>query len=404
LRKLEERNMTRLAVLASVLAAAAASTQAYAACTPLPYNLTNGSAADATQVMGDLNGILGCPLFTGNVGIGTTSPAASNVLTVVSTDNDFGKTVLIDNTNTGNDAQSGIQLTQGANTGYLFEQGTILYLWNAVDGPIQFNTNGSPQMILLGNGDVGIGTTTPTAQLHLYNAAHGGDLAISQQNDGTPYMRLGMDTSWVQYLANNAYWTGSAYDYVNTVGYGGTASRMAQTDGTFEFDTSSGGTNPISWNPRMYVANNGDVGIGTTSPTAMLYVNGSTFSTTGWSTASDGRLKEHVEPISGALDMVERLQGVRFKWLQPDGRSVGKSLALPVGAAQIGFVAQDVDKVVPEAVSKPAQGTDGVYGMDATKLIPLLVEALKEEQAEIAALKTKVARLESNSLLKDKGE
>ena len=41
-------------------------------------------------------------------------------------------------------------------------------------------------------------------------------------------MRLGMDTGWTQYLANNAYWTGTAYNYVNTFGYGGVASRIAQ--------------------------------------------------------------------------------------------------------------------------------------------------------------------------------
>jgi hypothetical protein len=92
-------------------------------------------------------------------------------------------------------------------------------------------------------GNVGIGTTKPLVQLHLFNSTHGGDLGIGEQTDATPYMRLRMGTGYVQYLANNAYWTGAAYNYVNTGGYGGLAGRMMQASGYVQFDTASGGTN-----------------------------------------------------------------------------------------------------------------------------------------------------------------
>jgi len=120
------------------------------------------------------------------------------------------------------------------------------------------------------DGSVGIGTTAPATKLHLGS----GEIGIGQQNDSTSYMRLGMDSSWYQYLANNAYWTGSAYNYVNTGGYGGLATKLTQYSGTFSFDTASGGTNPIAWNSRIYIANAGNVGIGTTAPGAKLEVAG----------------------------------------------------------------------------------------------------------------------------------
>jgi hypothetical protein len=119
-------------------------------------------------------------------------------------------------------------------------------------------------------GNVGIGTTTAAARLHVHDTTRGGDIGLGQQSDSTPYLRLGMDTAYTQYLANNAYWTGTQYNYVNTGGYGGLASRIAQTSGIMSFDTASGGANPITWNPRMYIANSGSVGLGTTSPSATL--------------------------------------------------------------------------------------------------------------------------------------
>ncbi len=124
------------------------------------------------------------------------------------------------------------------------------------------------------SGSLGVGIAAPTAQLHLYSATNGGDLGISQQGSVIPYMRLGMDSSWVQYVANNAYWTGAQYNYVNTGGYGGLASRIAQVSGTIRFDTASGGANPITWSNRMFITATGSVGIGTTTPGYPLDVSG----------------------------------------------------------------------------------------------------------------------------------
>jgi hypothetical protein len=131
-------------------------------------------------------------------------------------------------------------------------------------------TNPGTALLAVMNGNVGIGTTnpltSPSAQLHLWGSTaggmHGGDLGIGQQNDSTPYMRLGMDTGWNQYVANNAYWAGGQYNYVNGGGYGGLASEMSQVSGQIAFRVANGGANPVTWRNGMTIDNGGNVEIG----------------------------------------------------------------------------------------------------------------------------------------------
>jgi len=136
------------------------------------------------------------------------------------------------------------------------------------------------------------------------------------------------------------------------------------------------------------------VGIGTTAPGANLHVNGSAILSQGYSATSDARLKTGIQPIENALATVERLQGVRYRWKLAADRTVGKDLDLPVAEPQIGFLAQEVEKVVPEAVVAPKTG-DEIYSLKEEKLIPLLVEAIKEQQQEIKALRAEVEKLKA---------
>jgi hypothetical protein len=66
-------------------------------------------------------------------------------------------------------------------------------------------------------------------------------------------------------------------------------------------------------------------------------------------------------------------------------------VALPVGEPQLGLIAQEVAKVLPETVTAPRPGGDGAYSLKEDKLIPALVEAIKEQQAEIEALRRQMA-------------
>lgn len=146
----------------------------------------------------------------------------------------------------------------------------------------------------------------------------------------------------------------------------------------------------------MRLGKDGNFWVGPTpgSSSLRLYVNGPAGGTEDWhGPTSDARLKKELQPISGALALVKQLRGVRFQWRAVDEREIGKDLNLPVGEPQIGFVAQEVEAVVPEAVSRPKAGTDDVYSMQTSSLLPVLVEAIKEQQREIEQLRTSLAAL-----------
>jgi hypothetical protein len=91
---------------------------------------------------------------------------------------------------------------------------------------------------------------------------------------------------------------------------------------------------------------------------------------------SDERLKENIKPIESALDKAMKLQGVTFEWKKSDSiLSIKKD---------IGFIAQDVQKVAPELVR---ENEDGYLSMRHQGIAPILLEAIKELKAEIEELK-----------------
>ncbi len=99
----------------------------------------------------------------------------------------------------------------------------------------------------------------------------------------------------------------------------------------------------------------------------------------GYGSPSDVRLKENIKPIESALDKVSKLQGVTFDWKKSDSILDIKK--------DVGFIAQDVQKVVPELVR---ENSDGMLSMRHQGITPILLEAIKELKAEIEDLKKKI--------------
>jgi hypothetical protein len=97
-------------------------------------------------------------------------------------------------------------------------------------------------------------------------------------------------------------------------------------------------------------------------------------------------LKTNIEPLVGALQKVEQLQGVSY-------RMKGG------GTREIGVVAENVARVVPEVVSLNAE-TREVEGLDYSRLTALLIEAVKAQQVEIEQLKGEVLELKAKQVLK----
>ena len=101
--------------------------------------------------------------------------------------------------------------------------------------------------------------------------------------------------------------------------------------------------------------------------------------------SSDLALKENINPISNALDKVSQLGGYSFDWKDTHLEDRGGLDDMFVKKSDVGIIAQEVQKVLPEAVGKREDGTLGVrYEL----LVPLLVESIKELKKEIQSLKS----------------
>lgn len=128
------------------------------------------------------------------------------------------------------------------------------------------------------------------------------------------------------------------------------------------------------------------VGIGTTSPAYPLEVIGQV-KASSFTTTSDQRLKNDVRPLRGALTGVLALRGVRYTW-----NELGVQHGGTAGQQQVGLIAQELEKVYPELVSTDPKGYKSV---NYAQLAPVLIEALKEQQAQIEALQQRAAAAEA---------
>ena len=113
--------------------------------------------------------------------------------------------------------------------------------------------------------------------------------------------------------------------------------------------------------------------------------------------SSDIRWKKDIQPLQSSLEKVSSLQGVTYEWKMDEFPNLGLTKG-----RQIGLIAQDVEKELPELVS---QDKDGYKAVSYTKLTAVLVEAVKElktqNQAQKEALKKQQAEIEElRSMLK----
>ena len=330
----------------------------------------------------------------GKIGIGTTTPQFPlDIYTSDPTSNGNTNGVRI---NAGAQGDAMLHLSYGNNVGdaadirfwnggapladIMHSQGT-LYINNfnasagTKTGPLALQSNG---------GDVGIGTATPQFPLDIYTSdptsngnTNGVRINAGAQGDAMLHLSYGNNASDA---ADIRFWHGGApladIMHSQNILYINNYNALAGTK-----------TGPLALQ-----SNGGNVGIGMTAPGYTLQVNGSVAGVGAYNALSDARLKKDVVEIPRALDMVEKLRGVRFNWRTEKEREIGKDLKLPVNDPQVGLIAQEVEPILPEAVTT---AKDGIKNIQESKIVPVLVEALKEEEAEVKALRERLDALEA---------
>jgi hypothetical protein len=272
---------------------------------------------------------------TGNVGIGTSSPAqkltvsdnSANdlILQVRNLTSGYGTNLFLQgNDNSGAAYNSVISFTFGGTRHWGIGGGGSV-------GTFVIDTNGSERMRITSAGNVGIGGTAgANAKLHVFGSTAIGDV----QSGGD--IRL--------YVSGS---TGS------------------QTPGLFN------NTNGGSGSENIIIFQRTSVTVGSIT---------STNSTTSYNTNSDYRLKEDLKPIDG-LDKVSAIKVYDFKWKSSDDRMDG-------------VLAHELAEVLPYAVTGIKDGKD-MQGVDYSKIVPVLVKAIQEQQSQIQELSAKVSLLEN---------
>ena len=137
----------------------------------------------------------------------------------------------------------------------------------------------------------------------------------------------------------------------------------------------------------------GGVGIATASPTATLSVNGTANKPGGgsWDVFSDERLKNIKGRFSTGLKAVMQLQPIRFEY-KPDNE-----LKLKSTGENIGFGAQHLQKIIPEAVN---MNQNGFLTVNNDPILWTMLNAIKEQQQQIEGLKAEVRKLKAKSRLR----
>jgi hypothetical protein len=267
--------------------------------------------------------------------------------------------------------------------------------YNAPSGTAGNAISFTQAMTLDASGRLGIGETSPSYALDV------------RKDSGTwEILRIKNTTSTAAALITATSSGGGSVDFgaapdasTFVVRTGGTERARIDSSGNLLVGTT---TNHITSKAFVYgTAGTGNVCLGTSTASSTNYAAifntsnttqaGYIFcsgTTTSYSTSSDYRLKEDIQPMTGALAKVAALKPCTYKW-KADG-SDGE-----------GFIAHELAKVVPQCVTgeKDAVDADGrpkYQGIDTSFLVATLTAAIQELKADLDATKAELAALKGN--------
>lgn len=300
------------------------------------FGLANAATGTTYGVIGQCNSpngyagyFIGRGYFAGDLGIGTAAPAAKLDVN-------------------GTARMTGFKLPTGAAAGRVMtSDASGVGTWQ----PTQWITDAWG--IYYGGANVGIGSCCADAKLLVACAGHDG-VRIAGNDTGDTFLEI-MNGGGSHYIFDD---DSAAHAFTLESAPG--RDMVFNTSGSVE---------------RMRITQGGNVGIGGDPGAWKLFVNGSAHrqdNSLYWSQTSDARLKRDIEPLQGALDTLLRLRGVTYRWNDPSQHDADES-------AHMGFIAQEVEPVIPQWVHTD---DDGIKSLAPDGVDALVVEALRELRRE----------------------
>ena len=329
---------------------------------------------------GDAN-LLFCDAGNDRIGIGTSTPSER-----LSFGGDALVRIVLERVTTDTTGNLLILRAGGAYSGGTDKNGGALYLDSGTStgsgsSPIYLRTvtagqsgttdrTQSTKMTILGSGNVGIGTASPGVGLHISNSSY-----PQLEIDDAASRGWGFGVTSSNFFVRDI--TGSA-DVMsfNPSGYVGI--NVAAPDRQFQVSTAlAAGYVVATWYKSATAAN-------ATSNYYMTFVSGGTEDGHIWNDgsgvlafaqASDKKLKTNIRDSIHGIDTVMKIRPVTFDWIDKPHKNVN------------GFIAQELEQVLPTAVS---DGPDGYKVISTSQFIPILTQAIKDLKNEITELRSKI--------------
>jgi hypothetical protein len=233
---------------------------------------------------------------------------------------------------------------------------------------------GDVLMLIDSDGELGVNTSAPTARLHINGSVRFQNLP---SGTGTHFLTADANGNVFNEPLSNLDLEDEDW-YLSSNGFQTTSFPSSNSDDIFTLGrVGIGGAASLSETPA-----------GTTNPMPItLTVYGNSYASGGQWTSSDRRYKRNVQEIgNSANSILEGLTGYSYHFVEEN------SLKLPTGL-QYGLMAQDIEKVLPEAVTTVTLEGNEIQAVNYQMLFPFLVEGYKQQQAQLTELSEELAQI-----------
>jgi len=273
-------------------------------------------------------------------------------------------------------------------------EGSIIFGTTGTTGTLSGGTTVGERMRITSQGRVGIGESTPSYTLEVSSGVENlNEIALFVKNDGDKglfFIPTAGDGGYnFNTKSGDTVIMSTQGEHLVVGAKDGAAFRFSGGSSSFNSGNTITTGNKVGIGPDFFagqpteyldVAGNARIrAVGAATGVNSLYITSDGTLTT---VSSDVRLKENIQPLTNSLEKLLQLSGVTYSWIGQEEK-------------RIGFIAQEVEKVIPELVFTNNNTEEKIKGIHLDNITAVLVEAIKEQQKIIEELKVRISNLES---------